>query len=80
MPLDDEVERGIEQRMAWADESGQWLAGDANQVLLEGDSLVTLQDGLAAPDLPVAVADDGWNMLDFVAIRLRVRGLSRPAA
>ena len=70
VPLDDEVERGIEQRMAWADEGRQWLAGNADKGLLEGDPLVALQDGLAAADLPVAVADYGRNMLDLVAVRL----------
>src|SRR5262249_12048771 len=70
MPLDDQVERGIEQRLARTDERRGWFAGDADQLLLEGDSLIALEYREPAADLAVAGADQGRDVLDFVAFRL----------
>ena len=70
MPLDDQVERGVEQRMARTDERRQGLAGNADEVFSKVMRSYRCKNGLAAADLPVAVADDGRNMLDLVALRL----------
>src|SRR5262249_57874571 len=70
VPLDDEIEGGIEQRMAGADEGGQRLARLADQLLLEGDPLVALEHGLPAADLPITIADQGRDVLDLVALGL----------
>ena len=77
MPLDDEVERGIEQRMAGADKASERLAGKADEALLEGDPLVARENGFSASDLPVAIANDGGDVLDLEALRLPL--VDRPA-
>ena len=55
--LEREVDGGVEQRMARADEGGQRLALRRDQRLLEGDALVARQHRLADADQAVAVAD-----------------------
>ena len=57
MPLQDQVDGRVEQRVARADEARQRLAGDGDELLLEGDALVAVEDGVAAADLAVAAAD-----------------------
>ena len=52
MPLDDQVERGIEQRMAGADKGGERLAGKADEALLEGDPLIRREHGLRRGRFP----------------------------
>ena len=68
--LERQVERGIEQRMAGADESGERLALRRDQRLLKGDALVARQYRLARSDQAVAVAHRRRDMGDFVAARL----------
>ena len=46
----DQVDDGVEQRMAWTDESRQRLPGRGDQRLLEHDPFVAGEDWLAGPD------------------------------
>ena len=52
-----QVDDGVEQRMARADESRQRLPGRGDQRLLEHDPFVAGEDWLAGPDHPVAVPE-----------------------
>ncbi len=70
MPLEDQIERGIEQRLARTDERCGRFAGEADQLLLEGDPLVALEHRKPAADLAVTAANQGRDMLDLVAFRL----------
>src|SRR5439155_15304870 len=51
-----EVEYRIEQRVPRTDEGGEGLARRRDQVLLEGNTLVAGQHGIARADLSVPVA------------------------
>ena len=68
--LQGQVDGGVEQRMAGADEGGQRLARRRDQLLLEGDALVARQHRLADADQAVAVADRRRHVGDLVAARL----------
>src|SRR3989442_243864 len=70
MPLDHEIERGVEQRVAGADEGGQRLALRRDEWLLEHDALVARQHRLADADQTVTVAHWGGHVRDLVAARL----------
>ena len=72
--------RGIEQRMAGADEGGQRLALRRDQRLLEGDALVARQHRLADADQAVAVAHRRRDVGDLVAARLALAWRCRRAA
>ena len=48
MALEGEVDRGVEERVAGADELRERLARRVDERLLEGDPLVAGQDRLAA--------------------------------
>ena len=74
MALQGQVDDGVEQRVAGADEGGQRLALGRDQRLLEGDALVARQHGLADADQAVAVADRGRDVGDLVAARLALLG------
>ena len=75
--IERQVKRGIEQRMAGADEGGERLALRCDQGLLKGDALVARQHRLAHADQTVAVAHRRRNMGDLIAARL---ALARRAA
>ena len=70
MALEREVERGVEQRVARADEGRERLALRRDQVLLEGDALVARKHRIARTDLAVAVAHRRRDVGDLVAARL----------
>jgi hypothetical protein len=70
MALQGDVDDGVEQRMARADERGRRLADGRDEPLLERDALVARHDGLADADQPVAIAHRGRDMGDLVAARL----------
>ena len=69
----DQVDDGVEQRMARADESRQGLPGRGDQRLLEHDPFVAGEDWRAGPDQPVAVPDQGRNVRYLVAARFTWR-------
>ena len=69
-----QVDDGVEQRMARADESRQGLPGRGDQRLLEHDPFVTGEDRLAGPDHPVTVPDQGRNVRHLVAARFTLDG------
>ena len=73
--LKREVEHGIEQRMARADESSERLPLWRDQLFLECDALVARQHGIARADLPVAVSHRRRDVGDFVAARLALAGV-----
>src|SRR6266851_4173420 len=75
--LKRQVERGIEQRMAGADEGGERLALGRDQRLLKDDALIARQYRLANSDHTVAVAHRCGHMGHFIAARL---ALARGAA
>lgn len=68
--LEREVEGGVEQRVARADEGGERLARRRDQLLFEGDALVLREYGIARADLTVAVAHRRGHVGDLVAARL----------
>ena len=70
------VDRGVEQRMPWANEVGKGLAGHGDEILLEGDPFVTDHHRRAVPNGPVAVADDGRDIGDLKAFGLPVVSLA----
>jgi hypothetical protein len=70
MLFDHQVERRIEQRLAWADEGRGRFAGDADQLLLKRDPLIALEHRQPAADLAVASAHQGRDVLDLVTPRL----------
>ena len=70
MALQCEVNRGVQQGMAWAQERGQRLALRCDEVLFEGNALVARQNGFAHTDQAVPVAHWRGNMRDLVATRL----------
>ena len=78
--LEREVERGVEQRVARADEGRERLALRRDQVLLEGDALVARQHRIARADLAVAVAHRRGHVGDLVAARLALADACRPDA
>jgi hypothetical protein len=65
MPLQDQVDRGLQQGMAGADELGQRLARHADQVLRESDPLVPGQHRVADADLAIPVTDQGRDVGDL---------------
>jgi hypothetical protein len=77
--LNDQIHDGLHQRMGGVDQARHGGANAIQQphiLLLEADSLVFAQDGIgiagvAAGDLPVALADAAGNEGDFVAAGLR---------
>ena len=74
MTFERQVKRGIEQRMAGADEGGEWLALRRDQRLLKGDALVAGQHRFTRSDQTVAIAHRRGNMGDFIAARLALAG------
>src|SRR2546425_9892640 len=74
MAFERQIKRGVQQRMARADEGRQWLALRRDERLLEGDALVARQHRFADPDETVAVADRRRDMGNFVAARLPLAG------
>ena len=72
--LQGEVDDGIKQRMAGADEGGERLALGRDQGLLEGDTLVARQYRFADADEAVAVAHRGGDMADLIAAGLTLFG------
>jgi len=68
--LKRQVERGIQQRVARADEGHKRLALRRDERLLEGDPLIARQHRFADADEAVAVADGGWSVGHLVAARL----------
>ena len=70
----DQVDDGVEQRMARTDESRQRLPGRGDQRLLEHDPFVAGEGWLAGPDHPVAVPDQGRNVRHLVAARFTLAG------
>src|SRR5881409_3652954 len=64
--LQREIECGIQKRMAWTDKCRKGLTLGRDQILFESNSLVTLQDRIAAADQPIPVADRSGNMCEFV--------------
>ena len=77
MAVERQIKRGIEQRMAGANEGGERLALRCDQGFLKGDALVARQHRFARSDQAVAVAYRRGNMGDFIAARL---ALARRAA
>jgi hypothetical protein len=67
--LPSDVDDGIEQRVARADEGGRGLADGRYERLLERDALVARHDGLADADQPIAIALRHRNVGDLVAAR-----------
>src|SRR5439155_438121 len=67
MPLDHEIESGVEERVAGADEGGQRLALRRDERFLEHDALVARQHRLADADQTVTVAHWGGHVRDLVA-------------
>src|SRR5471030_889125 len=74
MAVESQIQRGIKERMAGADEGGKRLALRGDQRLLKGDALITRQYGLTRSDQTVAVAHGCRNMGDFIAARLALAG------
>jgi len=70
MAFERQVERGIEQRMARAEEGGQRLAVRRDQRFLKDDALVTWQHRFAQSDQAVAVAHRRGDVGNFIAARL----------
>lgn len=68
--FENDVYRGVQERMPRADERGERLAGNADELLVEGHALVSGQDGLVRANLPIAVAQDRGYVRDLVAARL----------
>src|SRR5689334_19053459 len=62
--------------MTRTNESGQWLAGDCDQLFFKGNPFVPLKDGIAAPDLPITAANKRRNVRDFVPFGLSVMNLA----
>ena len=71
-----QVERGVQQRVAGADEGRQGLALRRDEGFLEGDALVARQHRFTDADEAIAVADGRWHMGHFIAARLPLA--SRP--
>src|SRR5689334_14724239 len=69
MAFNDEVNRGIQQWVAWADKRGWCLSRECNQVLLKRNSFVAQNDGFTPANLTVAAPNYRRNIFDFVAIR-----------
>ena len=67
MSLYRQVERGVEQRMAGADEGRQGLARRRHQRLVEGNALVARKHGFAEADETIAVANRCGYMGDLVS-------------
>jgi hypothetical protein len=68
--LQSDVDDGVEQRVARADEGGRGLADGRDDRLLERDALVARHHRLADADQPIATAHRRRNMGDLVAARL----------
>lgn len=58
----NQIDHGIEQRMAGADELRHGLARHVDQVLLEGKAFIARKDRIARADDPIAFAYDGRDM------------------
>src|SRR5690606_3401003 len=69
VPFQGEVERRVEERMAWTDECGGGLPRRRDELLLEDDALVALEDRLADADHAVAVADHRRDVPNLVTPR-----------
>ena len=69
----NQIERGIQQRVAGTDELRQGSAGSADEILFKGNALVACEYGVAQADNAVPVSDDGGDVRDFVSF-----GLSLP--
>ena len=67
--LKREVDRGVQQRMAGAQERGQGLALRGDECLLERDALVARQHGLANANQAVPVAHRRGDVGDLVPSR-----------
>lgn len=70
LALERQVEHGVEQRVAGADEGGERLAGRRDQRLFEGDALVACEHRITGADLAVAVAHRRGDVRELVAARL----------
>jgi len=80
VPFQGEVDHGVEQRVAWADEGGHGLARGCNEGLFKGDPLVAREHRLAAPDLPITLPHDRRDVRHLVAPWLpRPDASSKPA-
>lgn len=64
LAFEDEVECGVEEGVAWANECCKGLAGDADEVFLEGDAFVAVENGRASADLAIAGAGRRGNASD----------------
>jgi hypothetical protein len=71
-----EVDDGVEQRVAGADEGRQRLALGRDEGFLEGDALITRQHGFADADEAIPVAHRGRNMGDLEAAGLALPGVA----
>ena len=70
----DQVDDGVEQRMARADESRQGCPGGETSGFSNTIPFVAGEDRLAGPDQPVAVPDQGRNVRHLVAARFTLAG------
>lgn len=65
--LEDEVNGGIEKRVAGREQGGGGLTVDAHGLLVKGDAFVGTEHGGAQAGDAVALADVGGNVANFVA-------------
>ena len=79
MALESEVDDGVEKRVPWTDEGGEWLMRRRDQLLLKGDPLVPRHHRIAHADLAVAVAHRRRDVGDLVASGLSLaNGAAQP--
>ena len=69
--LDDQVDRPVEQGMAWRHVLGKRPALDRDEIFLEGHALVPAQEGSAEADLTVPAAQFGRDVADLEPVRSR---------
>ena len=70
MALLDDLDHGVEQRMAGTEELGGGLARHVDELLLEADALIALEDGHRAPPPRLPVTHVAGHARDLVALGL----------
>ena len=70
VPLHDEIDDRIEQRVTGADERRLRLPRNVDQFLLERNPFITLKDGIATADDSIAISNHGGHVFDLEPMRL----------
>src|SRR5690349_2763444 len=70
VPFLDDVDGGVKKGVPGAHETGQWLPRHRDELLLEGNALIAVEDGISASDLAISAPDGRGNLRDLEPLLL----------